>query len=649
MSDLQRLHDLRRATPVVLSYVPLRENSMAKLEGNYVEETDPPADNTFEIGLVMAGAISAGAYEAGVLDYLFEALDAWDAAKAKVKGTAEENLVPQHKVIIKVVTAASAGSMSAAVMAVAARYHFNHIGSRDIGVKGYTKVLPSERARIDEAGRHNPFFKAWVQDISMDKLLTTRDLDQPNSVLQSLLDSTALLEITKDCLAFEGKGVAHREYLGNPTRFIFAIGNLRGIPYFLRLSGQQGVGLGMSLHRDYRSFTVSYSMGGKAQSIKADDIALDWSSDSGKLWEIFGITAVASGAFPVGLAPRPMTRNSDDYQYRFVVIPASKTSPSRAVQLHPNMKRMGVPHFHSFLVDGGTMNNEPIDLARQELAGLTGRNERDGDKANRAVLMIDPFPDTEAQGTDALAGMSPALVTVVGNLIGAWKNQARFAPEDLALAADEDVFSRFLISPSRGDAEPRGPSLACGALGGFSGFLSRDYRQHDYLLGRRNAQKFLSDVFTLPVLNPLFNDLHADQKSKGGKWVRVDEKGGVQVPIIPLMDELLPGALSAGMTSGRMEELSEWPAGVFEIESIESAIKGRVDKIVSHAIENSSMGWFRRLSAKALGMILRGFIYDKVITVIKDGLADGELMPKRSSPVNTTEEGKWFGERNAEL
>src|SRR5271163_2793770 len=32
---------------------------------------------TFKIGINMAGAVSAGAYTAGVLDFLIEALDAW--------------------------------------------------------------------------------------------------------------------------------------------------------------------------------------------------------------------------------------------------------------------------------------------------------------------------------------------------------------------------------------------------------------------------------------------------------------------------------------------------------------------------------------------------------------------------------------------
>jgi hypothetical protein len=36
----------------------------------------------FEIGLVMAGAVSAGAYSAGVMDFLIEALDAYETSRS---------------------------------------------------------------------------------------------------------------------------------------------------------------------------------------------------------------------------------------------------------------------------------------------------------------------------------------------------------------------------------------------------------------------------------------------------------------------------------------------------------------------------------------------------------------------------------------
>ena len=37
--------------------------------------------NTFHLGLTMAGAVSAGAYTAGFMDYILEALSEWEKAK----------------------------------------------------------------------------------------------------------------------------------------------------------------------------------------------------------------------------------------------------------------------------------------------------------------------------------------------------------------------------------------------------------------------------------------------------------------------------------------------------------------------------------------------------------------------------------------
>ncbi|MFO1098978.1 MAG: hypothetical protein U1E81_12135 [Xanthobacteraceae bacterium] len=42
----------------------------------------------FEIGLVMAGAISAGAYSAGVVDFIIEALDKITRPRNALSGTA---------------------------------------------------------------------------------------------------------------------------------------------------------------------------------------------------------------------------------------------------------------------------------------------------------------------------------------------------------------------------------------------------------------------------------------------------------------------------------------------------------------------------------------------------------------------------------
>ena len=62
----------------------------------------------FELGLVMAGAISAGAYTAGVMDFLIEALDAYYAARDKPDWAG-----PRHDVRVPVLAGASAGGASA--------------------------------------------------------------------------------------------------------------------------------------------------------------------------------------------------------------------------------------------------------------------------------------------------------------------------------------------------------------------------------------------------------------------------------------------------------------------------------------------------------------------------------------------------------
>ena len=71
-------------------------------------------DSVFEIGLAMAGAISAGAYSAGVVDFLFHALDEWERLKREAPET-----VPNHSVCIRAAAGASAGSITAALAVVA--------------------------------------------------------------------------------------------------------------------------------------------------------------------------------------------------------------------------------------------------------------------------------------------------------------------------------------------------------------------------------------------------------------------------------------------------------------------------------------------------------------------------------------------------
>src|ERR1700752_1247577 len=70
------------------------------------------ANDTFYIGFALSGAISAGAYPAGVLDFFFQALNEWEKARGD-PGT------PGHRVDVQVITGASAGAITGALGVVA--------------------------------------------------------------------------------------------------------------------------------------------------------------------------------------------------------------------------------------------------------------------------------------------------------------------------------------------------------------------------------------------------------------------------------------------------------------------------------------------------------------------------------------------------
>ena len=136
------------------------------------------SDRTFELGLVMAGAISAGAYTAGVLDFLFEALDAYNEEKGKPGWDG-----PTHDVRIPIMSGASAGGMTSAICALHAFHDLAHVWPGK-------PVPPPEQNRL---------YSSWVSDISLDRLLETSDLDAPGiKGLKSVLCCDVLDEIVAE-------------------------------------------------------------------------------------------------------------------------------------------------------------------------------------------------------------------------------------------------------------------------------------------------------------------------------------------------------------------------------------------------------------------------------------------------------------------
>ena len=447
----------------------------------------------FRMGLALAGAISAGAYSAGVVDFIVEALDAYEAARTTGQADGEPWTGPTHAVRVPVITGASAGGMTAAMAALQLQGDFEHLGPGR---------RPTEAAR-------NRLYAGWVDEIDIEPLLDTRDLDAGQR-LRSVLSCRVLDDIVGRTLAIPLR--APRAWLGQgdsrALAVLLTVSDTGGVPYGFRVDGG-------GKHDDYAMLNHGSSMrfvlGRRADLRPAheDFDFLDIEDGASPVLRPFGQAALATGAFPIGLAARQLDRPLKTY-LRIDDVGTDIVTPDgvKFVPTPPLPPPEDRPDRHRFIaVDGGVINNEPLELARRFLNGRPEKNplNRNGEKTSYAVVLIDPFPNREVwpdePGTDA-----GVLSVVSQKLVGMLIDQARFKPQELTLALDETVFSRFAILPEPQVLTPASSRLpiACGALGGFSGFLDRSFRHHDYCLGRRNAQAFLRNHFCLPRSNDLF-------------------------------------------------------------------------------------------------------------------------------------------------
>jgi hypothetical protein len=524
----------------------------------YPRERPPPPEGVFELGLCMAGAISGGAYTAGVLDFLIEALDAFAAERKKLG----DNRL--HQVRLPVMGGASAGGMCSA-----------------IATAFLDRSFPPVRANTPLAEKScNPLYRAWVEEIDITRLLGLND-GVGSGKLVSLLDSTVLDDIVGTVLGLrDGMPKARRPWLVAPFRSLLTLGNLRGVPYGLRFNNTT-IEHWMVQHADHaRLLLCPDKCVGAAQGDAAgpDEHMIDLTSANGKA--AFAALALGTGAFPAALQPRIIRPPVTDYTFRAMLTPASEIYPKTPVSPLPACAAVlrpawpaGVPPYQALCVDGGTMNNEPLDLVHRALAGFGAANPRELTKANRAMVMVDPFVLR-----DPTAGVTQqGVLGPLFDLFGALVQNSRFKPEELALAADSSIASRALISPSRGDDAAGERAMAAGYLGGFMGFMSRAYREHDFALGRRNCQGFLLSHFRLPETNvTLFGPPGGNDR-----WTEADRErfgrsvGGQRyLPLIPLCGSV-----------AEEEPLPTWPAGVFQAETIRAAIDARARAVVPALID----------------------------------------------------------------
>ncbi len=559
-------------------------------------ETNKKID-TFEIALTMAGAVSGGAYTAGFLDYLVEALDTWHAQKDAEKNLPpEQRTVPSHKVVVCGASGASAGSMCTAILGVAINAKFPHV--RWDGSSNQNAI----------SGTGNPFFESWVKKISIEKLLSIGD--KAISPLPSLLNSKPIDQILFDVLSFTAPA-ANRTWVANPFVTRFGLTNLRGVSYHVSMRGNTAAGHQMRVHADHLDFKLPVPTGNswspKLPELGDATVLSTKSSTTDKLWQTYGESALASGAFPFALKPRRLERLAKDYDQRQWV---EAVGPATNAYVKPDPL---TDHYGFYCMDSGLTDNEPLELARQILTGSPwDTNPREGDKANRAVVMIDPFVEDASVPADEAGrsetGSAVKLQELFMPLFDAWKMQCRFKPAELALAHCDEIYSRFLVAPSRGDIKPTTHPLAAGGLGAFLGFCHESFRIHDYLLGRRNCQQFLLQHFSLPATNSIIKAGYCDSSGVLLPQFAKHQTTSGEWPIIPLIGDL----------AKQEEQLPKWPKGIFKPEKLSELLKVRIAMVLDVLSKEAtdSMGGLKRFLVRTALSVALYFAKPKILEAV---------------------------------
>jgi predicted acylesterase/phospholipase RssA len=548
-------------------------------------------EQTFNIGLVSAGAISAGAYTGGVMDYLFEALKGWYEFKNK-----DSWKQPPHDIKIKVISGASAGGMCAALSAIS----------------------------ICE-GHSAKFKKSWVEDIDIDKLVLSDHIPDNFSDLLSFLNCEVLDTIAKNALSLDEDANNWYPFLDNSLDLVLTATNLNGIPYEIKMQGNTDGTCILVDHSDYFHFKLYKPELPLIEEKQKGIIQLQSGNDKTKGgWQDLQKAGLATGAFPLAMQSRKIRKDNNYLLAKIIEKNLTdvngNTTQIRVKPLNSN------PESRSYLyVDGGMTNNEPFEVTRSLLAGsFLSPNDRNGSTTTKAVVMIDPFPNNQKEFD--FKELRQEVKFITGSLYTALRNQSKFKKEELLMASDENIFSRFLIAPKRlveGKTERQINHLAGSIMGAFGGFLDRSFREHDYLLGRRNCQRFLSHVFVLPENNPLFKEwppnLRAKHYVKDDKGNPIFNKDGIKfLPIIPLVDQLKT-----------IEEMQpHWPQiSKSRIQSVENKAAVLVDKLIKATINDFIPNKIKRWAAnRIVSIFFKNKINNKLQAYLNEELKNAGLL-----------------------
>ena len=469
-----------------------------------------------KLAITIAGAVSLGSYEAGVLYEIIRTIQHHNGLEQD----------ESKKIEIDVLVGASAGGMTATIAA--------------------QKLLFEASSLVEPY--NNSLYRAWVKDVSFDTLF---NLQTGENSTHSILSSNHVEDISKkhvtDRYASQIPAKKERHLAAADTiQLGLALTNLNGVDYIrpLRTGGQ-------FCYTRYQDKLVK----GFNASNTADDTL--------SAWEIVRNAAVSCGAFPFAFRVKDLIRNYDEY-------------PSDFLPLVPNGS-FPTPIRSFSYTDGGTFENEPLGMAKSLVNAIDPTHSHHDERfylfvspGNRAGTSNSVFSEKQADFSgaakaitasifnqarfrdwitaeqineqihildDRATGLSQAIIAgqinptqikdLAFSLLPLLFGQSATAQNDIQIAQNRlrtqyqkeydtltnkqgketadiwiDAILVFEKAADLGDKDEMQvfgitateEELASSKLSAFLGFFDQAYRDHDYDVGRTKAREFIKTV-----------------------------------------------------------------------------------------------------------------------------------------------------------
>ncbi len=486
--------------------------------------------------------------------------------------------------------------MTASILIVALRFRIPHLKEPSSGPSG------------------NLLYDSWVKRVDVKGLLDRKDIKKYGKLL-SLLDGTVLEEVGEEVITHTGEPV-ERPYLADPMELRLSVTNLTGVPFDIHFTGEDHRKNMVPLHGDYLHFYY----GKKSDRLeKMGALRLDPTDRQQETWKALKESALACGAFPMAFPPRILEREASLYGERKWAIPHMESDDPPCCEERSFQHLLDESKRYSFLMmDGGMADNEPIGQAEQILYGGPCLREGDASSLHSSVVMVDPFPDPmdpEHYENPEVPGIFRMVEHMVDIMLGLTK----FQVGKIIKGKSED-FSGFLVAPVRPPENGRERrcnkrAIASGGMGGFTGFFSETFRNHDYFLGRWNCYWFLKKYYNLPADHPLFD--HWSSSLREDPRFVVERDGRKYLPLLPLVGNAAPEPV-----------LPPWvtlPGK--DRKKLERGLLRRMDAVVRRTVAASppSLRWLLYPISWVLWPVLRFLLMKLIVNLVMKQLKESEL------------------------